>query len=108
MGEDRDHPDLLRREAARDHKPVVRRRCHSDRASEPGDRRHAAQTAIRGDSATEAGGCIEPDARLRGARSDKRAALDELRARYEAESTVAKSIEGWNRIVFSDGSPTLP
>ena len=37
--------------------------------------------------------------------SDKHAALQALRARYEAESAVAKSIEGWNHIVFADGSP---
>lgn len=37
--------------------------------------------------------------------SDKEDALEKLRKRYEAESSVAKSIEGWTNIVFSDGSP---
>lgn len=36
---------------------------------------------------------------------DKQAALERLRERYEAESTVAKSITGWSKIVFADGSP---
>jgi DNA polymerase len=31
--------------------------------------------------------------------------LAELRDRYQRESVVAKAIEGWNNIVFSDGSP---
>jgi len=31
--------------------------------------------------------------------------LEELRERYERESIVAKTITGWNNVVFSDGSP---
>lgn len=35
----------------------------------------------------------------------RRKALDELRTRYENEAQVPKLIEGWNKIVFGDGSP---
>ena len=35
---------------------------------------------------------------------DKRDALEALQHRYERESTVARSIKGWNKIVFGDGS----
>lgn len=35
----------------------------------------------------------------------KQQRLDELRERYEREARVPKLIQGWNRIVFSDGSP---
>ncbi len=45
------------------------------------------------------------DARPSG---DKTAALDALRARYEAESEVARAIEGWTNIVFHDGNPDAP
>ncbi len=36
---------------------------------------------------------------------DKSSALSALRARYEQESEVAKSMPGWTNIVFGDGSP---
>lgn len=35
----------------------------------------------------------------------KQERLQELRERYERESIVAKTITGWNKVVFSDGSP---
>ncbi|MFI4854238.1 MAG: uracil-DNA glycosylase [Phycisphaerales bacterium JB065] len=37
--------------------------------------------------------------------SSKVERLAELRERYERESIVAKNMPGWNKIVFSDGSP---
>jgi len=37
--------------------------------------------------------------------NDKSSALSALRARYEQESEVAKSMPGWTNIVFGDGSP---
>ncbi|MCA9281820.1 MAG: uracil-DNA glycosylase [Phycisphaeraceae bacterium] len=37
--------------------------------------------------------------------SDKAGALSALRARYEQQSEVAKSMPGWTNIVFGDGSP---
>lgn len=37
--------------------------------------------------------------------NDKQRALDDLRERYLAESPVAKSIQGWNNVVFGEGSP---
>jgi len=107
VGDDQDHPDLLR--VARQHAitsrlfgvdviPIARDR---DGASVETPPARAAESAPR--PKPVAASSRSPDSA--SARSDKRAALDELRARYEAESTVAKSIEGWNRIVFSDGSP---
>lgn len=36
---------------------------------------------------------------------DKQRRLAELRDRYEREARVPKMIKGWNKIVFSDGSP---
>lgn len=36
---------------------------------------------------------------------DKRAAMADLRARYERESPLPKKIHGWTNIVFGDGDP---
>jgi DNA polymerase len=40
-----------------------------------------------------------------GASGEKIGLLDALRERYEREARVPKLIEGWNKIVFGDGSP---
>lgn len=65
------------------------------------------ERAVQSERAAEtpAARAVEAPKASASPKSSKTERLAELRERYERESVVAKSIEGWNSIVFSDGSP---
>ena len=74
------------------------------RAGGAGARGMGKDGAIAVDEAPAAAGRIAPAGGGDKVGGSKTEMLAELRERYEREATVPRMIEGWNRIVFSDGS----
>ncbi len=72
---------------------------------------HAGEAGEPGDAGAPNGGAGEADGVVgrigpEPPPENKRAALDELRARYESDpATAAHLIQGWTNVVFEDGDP---